>query len=107
MSGSVSYRASQGFDTGYNRQGAQTDFSPVGTLTLDYAQENYTAIGRVAAGFRYVVVGVCEPAEGPTQPIFLDSGIGTRGPRPLPFGTERIAGLVHQPLRDDHHLDFQ
>jgi hypothetical protein len=91
MSGSVSYRAAQGFDTGCNRQGAQTDFNPSATLTLDYKQENYTLIGRVAEGFRYAVVGLCEPAEGPAQPIFVDSGIGTRGPRPLAFGTEQIA----------------
>jgi hypothetical protein len=78
--------------TGCARQGAQTDFAPTGTLTLDYGTNDYQVVGRTSAGFSYAVVGECDPADGPANPIWVDSGIGTGQPLPLPFGTEVIAG---------------
>ena len=38
------------------------------------------------------MVGECDPADGPANPIWADSGIGTGQSLPLPFGTEVIAG---------------
>jgi hypothetical protein len=38
-----------------------------------------------------VITNSCDgPTNGPSHPIFLDSGIGAP-PRPLPFGTEQLA----------------
>ena len=90
--GSVSYRSVMPSTTGCARQGAQTDFAPTGTLTLDYGTSEYQLVGRTSAGFTYAVVGECDPADGPANPIWADSGIGTGRALPLPFGTEVIAG---------------
>jgi hypothetical protein len=107
MSGSVSYSSVFPPEAGCARSGAQTDFSPTGTLTIDYAAETYLAFGRTSAGFGYPVVGECDPAQGPSHPVFLDTGIGTVGPRPLPFGTDVITGTYTSASETTHNWTFQ
>lgn len=91
--GSVSYKYAQTIATGCNRNGAGTDFGPTVELVLDYVGEGYTALGRKSEAFNYAIPSLCEndTRQGPTLPIFLDTGIGV-AQQPLPFGSDQIAG---------------
>ena len=92
--GSVSYKHAQTIDTGCNRTGAGTDAGPGGQLLLDYVGAGYYALGRTSVGFSFPVLSLCsdDMTTGPANPLYLDTGIGAGAPRPLPFGSEQIAG---------------
>ena len=58
---------------------------------LNYLNDTYIEYGIKNPAFYYVITNSCDgPTNGPSHPIFLDSGIGAP-PRPLPFGTEQLA----------------
>ncbi len=91
---SVSYRYAQTVSTGCNRNGAGTDVAPTVELVLDYRAEGYYAIGRKSEAFNFAIPSLCEndTRSGPTQPIFLDAGIGAGQLQPMPFGSDQLAG---------------
>jgi hypothetical protein len=93
--GSVSWKTAASAN-GCDKTGAAVDGSPTATLTLDYLKDTYVALGSKNPAFTYVITNTCDPgnpASGPSHPIFLNSGIGAP-PRPLPFGTEQLAGTT-------------
>jgi len=104
MAGAVAYTDVGSGATGRDKRGAGTDFNPDGRLLLDYVNENYTAIGKTSAGFCPITNRCDVPTNGPANPVFLDSGVGTGKTRPLPFGTETIAGTFSE--RSDYKVDW-
>lgn len=104
--GSVSYKYAQTIPTGCDRTGAGTDSLPGGQLLVDYVRQGYFALGRKSEGFKYDIHSMCENDDrtGPDSLIFLDTGIGAGATRPLPFGTEQIAGT--RTTEGDIRLDW-
>ena len=99
--GSVTY-TDQENATGCQRIGTLTDFTPTGRLTLDYLKGTYEAVARAHAGFTYPINSLCDDLQGPSQPVFLDTGIGV-APQPFPFGTEVLAGTRGGPLDQENY----
>jgi hypothetical protein len=92
LSFSASYKDAPS-GSGCAHSGAGTDFSPTARFELNYGSENYFGFGRTSVGFAYAIPNSCsEPDRGPAYPVFLDTGFGTNGPAPLPFGSEQISG---------------
>lgn len=91
MAGSVAYTASGSFG-GCTYSGSGVDANPLGTLSMDYANEQYSLQG-ASGGFTYPIIDNCggtvqpDDVPGPRNP-FLDSG----GEQTLPFGRETVVG---------------
>ena len=91
MSGTVRFQDEGTTSGGCTYSGSYVLGNPSGTLTLDYAHENYAGLA-VTSPNLYPVQTTCGDTSGPTFYNYLNTSRADGSPQPLPFGTELLQG---------------